>query len=107
MQMILYEQDYVTRREDAKSTPGFSERDFASSENTGSRALIFFERAVTLAFSDGDIKETVVHEMIQTFMKWVAEQIYIFEENGALSAARGRAREAVNCALCGGYYFKK
>lgn len=109
--MIPYEQDYVAQREDAKSSPGFSEKDFASqvdaSEDTGLRALIFFERAVTMAFCGDNIKQTVLREMIEAFMKWVAEQIYIFEQNKALRAERGTARKEKMCPLCEGYYFRK
>lgn len=111
MKMIPHEQAYVTQLETERFTPGFDERDFASrlnaSADTGRRALIFFERVVTTAFSDGDVKQTILKEMIDAFMKCVLEQIYNYEQNMALRVERGTARGTKKCTTCGGYYFMK
>lgn len=111
LKMISFEEDYVTRRAAERLSPDFDESDFANrfnaSANVGNRALIFFERAVTTAFAGGDVQEGVLKEMLEYFMKWITEQIYIFEENRQIREQRGSERQLKNCTQCNGkYYFK-
>lgn len=107
--MVSYEQEYLARREQEMTVPDFNEKDFASrvnaSEDANKRALIFFERAVRLAFTD--MREPILKEMIECFLKWITEQAYIYEERKKLEEVRGDIRKQQNCIVCGGKYFSK
>lgn len=110
--MVPYEEDYRRQREvEQQMTRDFDESDFAArnntSENVGSRALIFFERAVQTAFNGGDVKGDVLMELVDYFTRWISEQIYNFEERRQARVNRGLQRELKECKECGGKYFWK
>lgn len=110
--MASLEQQYVEQRESERlNSPDFDESDFAvrcnASTDTARRALLFFERAVACSFSDGDITEMVLIELIEYFTKWITEQMYNYDESKKMRTESRVARSAQQCSTCGGFYFLK
>lgn len=58
-----------------------------------------------MAFSDGDVKQAILREMVELFTQFIQEKIYKYDMN-ELQKKRGKARLKTDCTLCGGFYFK-
>lgn len=108
---VDYEQDYVTQREQQKSSPDFNETDFATklnaSEDVGQRALIFFQRAVEKSFYNGNLTDAVLSELVKYFVEWLAQQVYRFETNREIIEKRKTAAQKKVCQICRGVCFSK
>lgn len=91
--MAEAEREYVT-------SPGGSEENIR-------RALVLFENTVLKSFSGGNIIDSRLGELVDSFKRWLAEQICTFEENSRARQESGVARVAKKCDVCGGTYFSK
>lgn len=61
-----------------------------------------FQTVVKLVYTNGEVDESTIKDLVVYFMKWLTEKLYRYEEAKQKKAQRGDVRPAKLCYICGG-----